>query len=107
MSCARPLQVGELWDARRDAWRASGKREADAGERAQMLREVLAVAPLLGRGSACTIPPFDGTAEGHALSREQGLARLAERCKKDVRAMLYQNDPQFTFAPMRVGDLMR
>jgi hypothetical protein len=77
--------VGDLWDAKREAWRSSGKREPDAGECAQMLREVLAIAPLLGRASACTIPPFDGTTEGHALSREQGLARIAERCKKDVR----------------------
>ena len=104
--------VCELWDATLASWGSSqrGSRrntEPSLSEQAGMLHRVLSAAPLLGKASSCSLPHFDATEERHAQVREQAIARFKDRCQRDPLAMLSEDDPRLTFAPMRTIDFLR
>ena len=61
----------------------------------------LAFAPLLAKSS--TVPPFDGTAAEHAAERERLLATYESKAH-DPFAMMVDDDPSVSYAPLRVHD---
>ena len=79
--------------AEHGAWRAWSRDPAHG--------EALAFAPLLAKSS--TVPPFDGTAAEHAAERERLLATYESKAH-DPFAMMVDDDPSVSYAPLRVHD---
>ena len=103
-------------------------------ELATMLAEVVRAAHLLGRGSTLSLPPFDSADPCaaphppsasrvprppsarpshrpvprhrlHAESRSVSLQHFADRTSQDPLAMLCEDDPFLSYAPLRTMDL--
>ena len=98
----------QLWAGRRDAWfsAARGSRrgiEPTPVELATMLSDVVRTAHLLGRGSS--LPPYDSGEPKDVDTRLITLSRFADRTSHDSLAMLCEDDPFLSYAPVRTQNL--
>ena len=91
-----------VWTARTEqATPRPGTAAPTLAEQATLFEEALAFAPLLAKSS--TVPPFDGTAAEHAAERERLLATYESKAH-DPFAMMVDDDPSVSYAPLRVHD---
>ena len=91
-----------VWTARTEqATPRPGTAAPTLAEQATLFEEALAFAPLLAKSS--TVPPFDGTAADHAAERERLLATYESKAH-DPFAMMVDDDPSVSYAPLRVHD---
>jgi len=102
----------QLWAGRRDAWftAARGSRrgvEPAPVELATMLSDVVRTAHLLGRGGTSrSLPAYDSGEPKDVETRLITLSRFADRTAHDPLAMLCEDDPFLSYAPVRVQDLV-
>ena len=101
----------QLWAGRRDAWftAARGSRrgvEPTPVELATMLSDVVRTAHLLGRGTSRSLPAYDSGEPKDVETRLITLSRFADRTAHDPLAMLCEDDPFLSYAPVRVQDLV-
>ena len=97
---ATPCGCCSAWTARTEQAtpRPGPRRRRSRSKR--RFEEALAFALLLAKSS---VPPFDGTAADHAAERERFLATYESKAH-DPFAMMVDDDPSVSYAPLRVHD---